>query len=448
MSRRNPPVPRLLLAVLLTVLLAGATACAARLPVVPAGQPAWLWSGAVTDSSAVVKARIPQASVPELDVEDAASRPVARVQGVRTRPDGDVFAFALSGLMPGESYRYRVAGTSVATGGGTLRTFPSGTGRFAIAFASCASTGSSARVFDAVRAAAPDLFVHMGDFHYEDITRDEPERFRSAYERVLRSPRQSALYRAVPIAYVWDDHDFGGDESDMRSPSSGAAHAVYREMVPHYPLAPGDEAPIHQAFTIGRVRLLLTDVRTARDPATIGNPATRSLLGEMQRNWLLAQLEDAASSAPLVVWVNVVPWITKADERTEHGWAPWAGERQVIADAIERLGLTRRLVILSGDAHMLALDDGTNSQYATNGSPPGPVVMHAAPLDRWPRRKAGPYSHGTSARNQQFGLLTIDDDGASITMELSGRDRYNEQVGRMHLVLQCTDGECRAQTQD
>jgi phosphodiesterase/alkaline phosphatase D-like protein len=53
-------------------------------------------------------------------------------------------------------------------------------------------------------------------------------------------------------------------------------------------------------------------------------------------------------------------WIAKRNESTREGWAPYARERRRIADHIVRLGLTRRLVMLSGDAHMLALDDGTH----------------------------------------------------------------------------------------
>jgi phosphodiesterase/alkaline phosphatase D-like protein len=428
------------------LLVCGSGACATRLPVVPAGQPAWVWSGAVTSTSATVKARIPGVPGAMLEVQEHDGPPVTTVAGLRAQPGSDVFSFPVSGLTPATGYRYRIAGaSSSAAAEGRLRTLPVGAGRIVVAFASCASTGSNARVWNAMREAAPDLFVHMGDFHYEDIARDEPHRFRTAYDRALMSPRQGAFYRQVPIAYVWDDHDFGGDESDALSPSSRAAHAVYREYVPHYPLAGDDQTPIHQAFTMGRVRVIVTDVRTAREPAVRGERATRSLLGASQRTWLLRELERAAEDAVLVVWVNVVPWITKANEETEHGWAPWSGEREVIAAAIDRLGLTRRLVMLSGDAHMLALDDGTHSQYAPGGVPPGPVVMHAAPLDRWPRRKGGPYSHGTSTRNQQFGLMSIDDDGEVLRVELSGRDRYNEQVGRLHLVLRCTAEGCSAE---
>ena len=43
-------------------------------------------------------------------------------------------------------------------------------------------------------------------------------------------------------------------------------------------------------------------------------------------------------------WANTVPWITKADPQSGHGWEPYAHERAEIAGTIARLGLTSRLI--------------------------------------------------------------------------------------------------------
>ena len=76
----------------------------------------------------------------------------------------------------------------------------------------------------------------MGDFHYLDIQTNSRALFRAAYDSVLASPEQSDLYRHVPIVYMWDDHDFGGNNSNRRSPSHEAARLTYEEVTfPHYP---------------------------------------------------------------------------------------------------------------------------------------------------------------------------------------------------------------------
>jgi hypothetical protein len=77
--------------------------------------------------------------------------------------------------------------------------------------------------------------------------------------------------------------------------------------------------------------------------------------------------------------------------------------------------------MVSGDAHMVAIDDGTNSDFTTDGAPGFPVI-HAAALDRPGAVKGGPYSHGTVTGGGHFGVLAVDDRGDStVTVTISGR---------------------------
>jgi hypothetical protein len=76
---------------------------------------------------------------------------------------------------------------------------------------------------------------------------------------------------------------------------------------------------------------------------------------------------------------------------------------------------------------MLAIDNGTNSDYSTNGGAGFPV-MHAAPLDKHPSEKGGPYSEGVSLTSGQFGLMTVDDEGETIDITWSGRNYKDEEL--------------------
>ena len=76
---------------------------------------------------------------------------------------------------------------------------------------------------------------------------------------------------------------------------------------------------------------------------------------------------------------------------------------------------------------MLAIDDGTNSDYATGGSAGFPV-MHAAALDQSPALKGGPYSEGAFPGRGQFGLMTVADSGDSIKVNWSGRNYLNQEI--------------------
>ena len=263
---------------------------------------AWAWSGAVTTDSARVVARVAR-GVRQLrlvvtpDRANAESRSYPR-SGYATPDAHWVVPFDLDDLEPATPYRYRLETAAGARLDGRFRTFADGPFSFRLAFASCASTASNARVFDAIREKAPDLFVHMGDLHYLDIYRDDADAFRRAYDRVLDSPRQSALYRATPILYMFDDHDFGRNNADLTSESRSAAQEVYKERVPHYPLQRGSET-LQQAFDVGRVRVILTDMRSARTPPTLPGEK-RTMLGSAQLRWLEAELTRAPARLSLI----------------------------------------------------------------------------------------------------------------------------------------------------
>ena len=304
---------------------------------------------------------------------------------------------------------------------------------------------SNSSVFAAINALDPHVFIHMGDLHYYNLNgvSRPPEplmgRFRQSLDRVLSQEQQVLLYRRTPIVYMWDDHDYGVNDSDGNSPTRDAARAYYATDVPHYPLPLGANAdgPLAQSFDIGRVRFLATDSRSER------KPAERTMLGRRQFTWLLDELGRAASErVPLVAWVNPVPWITRDGDGD--GWGMFAAERQAIGERITTLGLGDRLVMLSGDAHMLAFDDGRNNAHG------GFVVAQAAPLDRFLNRKGGPYSHEPpKQKNGQFALLRVDDDGDALTATLEGHRYTNDGqsivVPETRLRLRCSGGRCELQ---
>jgi phosphodiesterase/alkaline phosphatase D-like protein len=425
--------------------LVGLSACTST--VIARGPVYWVWSGAVTERSAVVKTRVEltEAGAPRLLVngQEVAAQDVTE-NGVAT--------FRLEGLNPEKRYDYRVRLGPSEFLSGHFSTFAQGPMSFHFVFGSCARTASNHPVFETMQRLEPLFVLHMGDFHYENIAENDAARYREAFDRVLASERQAALYRSTPIVYIWDDHDYGPNDADGTHPGKPSALATYDQYVPHYPLErEGPLLDLHQAFTVGRIRFLLTDPRSERVADDAPDGPEKTMLGAEQREWLLNEIEGAKERYPLVVWVNPVPWISEAG--SSHGWGAYDWERRYIADRIRRAGMTRRMLMLSGDGHMVAIDDGTNSNYATSDPPEelGFPVVHAAPFDRYPRPKGGPYSHGIAARRlafgiiqiQQFGLAHIRDDGETIEVDLSGRNARGELLEGMSLQMRCDDNGCR-----
>jgi alkaline phosphatase D len=277
-------------------------------------------------------------------------------------------------------------------------------------------------VFAAAAQQGARFFLHTGDFHYADIAENRVEFFRAAYDAHLVAPRLRTLLANTPLIYQWDDHDYGPNDSNRTSPSREASLRNYREMVPHYPLTVAAGTPLNpvdQAFTVGRVRFILSDLRSERDPAG------RRMMNAQQDAWLRAQLLAAkAADCPLIFWVSSVPWngAPSKDDR----WQGYPEHRTEIADFIKANGLTGRVVILAGDAHMTAIDDGANSDFATRGGAPI-RVFQAGPIANRGSYKGGPYNHGARYQSlptdtlHQFGLVDIQDNGRQIRVKWSGR---------------------------
>lgn len=378
-------------------------------PALVVDRVSWAWSGAVrTDGFEVVAEVHDEGDTAAVVALDADGDVAARSERVDV-PDSDVVRLSVDGLDPGTRYEYAVevdGDRDDSRGRGHLTTATTGPTDLRIAVASCARTGSSGQVYDAIRRLAPDLYVISGDAHYGNPGTADPDLYRTLLGRVLTAPAQAALYRDVPVAYVWDDHDYGPNDADSTSPTRETAWAAYRELVPSFAASTG---PINQAFSLGRVRIVMTDTRSAKTGST--------MLGEQQLAWLLDELRDAARTHALVLWVQSVPWIAPADPARDD-WGAYDAERQRILDVIHEDGIDN-LVMVSGDAHMVALDDGTNS----GGFP----VLHAAALDRPGNVKGGPYSEGAYPGPGQFGLVEVDDDGRDrIEVTLSGRTWEDE----------------------
>lgn len=397
----------------------------------PSSLITWVWSGALTSTSIRVNAQVAVAGdTARLAVADEPTfeAPLWSAPQEATEETNRIVAFAVGELVPDTDYFYAVEvdGELDRVRSGRFSTPPDEAFSFTVGLGACARTGSNGAVFDTIRELNPFLFLALGDTHYGNIETNDRGAFRSVLDSTLSEPAQSALYRSVPTAYVWDDHDFGGDDSDGSSASAPAAQASYREYAPSYELEDEDGA-IYHAFTIGRVRFIVIDARSARDGDT--------MLGAAQLEWLKRELLEARDTHALTVWASSVPWIAEARDGAD-GWGGYAEERADLAEFIAANGIAERTVMVSGDAHMLAIDDGTNSDYSSSGGG-GVPVLHAAALDRPGSITGGPYSEGAFPGGGQFATMSIEDDGGTeVRVSLRGYDWELNEIVSLDLTFE------------
>ena len=298
--------------------------------------------------------------------------------------------------------------------------------------ASCANTGSNDIVFTHIPNRGLDFFIHLGDLHYEDVGRpaDDPNEYlelhKAGWDSVLNwdrtagvqrnSPNQRDCWKSQGFVHVWDDHDYGPNNSGSENPSKLEARQVYDTYHPHYPLN-STTGEIYQSFVWGRVRFIITDLRYSRD--LTGGASERRVMSVEQENWFMDECLAALSENQIICWVNTVPWITSEGQFT--GWPSqnqswrdhWGAayiQRQRLGQFLEEYNLGKRMFAISGDMHGLALDNGEHNH---NGGFP---VFQFGSLSRSVSTKGGPYTVGPVPKTQNYGVVTITDNDEVITV--------------------------------
>ncbi len=337
----------------------------------------------------------------------------------------NIAALHVTGLQPNTTYYYHIEADGIADARpeaiATFKTPEAGPFSYTFMAASC-NREPNTNTYDDFLGYNPLFYLNTGDLHYADPNSPDVNVHRDAYEnRVFSRPKQVELFRNLPFAYVWDDHDYCGNDFDGPN-AAGAASApqAYREYIPHYefPQRTGnDTAAIYQAFTIGRVRFILSDLRSQRVRTGL-NP---SAMGTVQKQWFKDELVAAKNNNQLICWVSSYSWYGTLDDN----WRLHPAERKELSEFM-RDNAIENMFIINGDAHMFAIDNGTNGDFTDAQNLPYLYpVMQAAPIENNGSYKGGTYSEGTFyqffIKAAQYGVVDIEDNGSdSICVTLKG----------------------------
>ena len=160
----------------------------------------------------------------------------------------------------------------------------------------------------------PDLFILMGDNIYSNST--EPKKQRKMYLQFRADPHFRAFGATTPVYAIWDDHDYGLDNSDRTQPNKERSLKTFDEIWPN-PESQALHSPgIWTRFTIGCAEFLLLDVRYHRSPNEDPDGSSKTMLGSEQFTWLKSSL--AQSSAVFKFPVSGSSWNCGGPEAWNH----------------------------------------------------------------------------------------------------------------------------------
>lgn len=205
--------------------------------------------------------------------------------------------------------------------------------------------GGSLQIFSAMARHPADLMLWLGDNVYLSPL-DISNRWRmNARYRKQRSqaPLQPLLAR-MPHYAIWDDHDFGPNNSSRLFPLAEVSLELFQAYWanPRYGLL--TEKGTWSRFSWHDADFFLTDGRFYRDPLSV-SVDQRRMLGVAQLNWLKTELR--ASRAPFkLIAVGSPVFNLHYDE----SFTSYPREFQELMDFIQAEKITG-VVFLSGDRH-------------------------------------------------------------------------------------------------
>ena len=255
----------------------------------------------------------------------------------------------LVGLSPNTVYRYTVlldGEPQRATVEQWFRTFPRPGTRAIIRVGfghSLARDPGEQITWRAVDGKRPDLFILMGDNIYSNTT--DPAVQRRMYLN-FRADRWFAAFAAhTPIYAIWDDHDYGENNSDRRQRGKERSLKTFFEIWPNPAPEARHSKGIWSRFVVGRAEFFLLDVRYNRSPDNDPDGPQKTMLGREQRQWLVRAL--AASGADFKFLVSGSSWNCGGQEAWNHRYAY---EYDWLLEQIRRYRVTG-IILLGGDQH-------------------------------------------------------------------------------------------------
>jgi alkaline phosphatase D len=221
--------------------------------------------------------------------------------------------------------------------------------RVRFAFTSCVGfreADSAAGWGDMATRTNIDMVFLLGDNHYANTS--DALRQRSFYHEQRNSAGYRDLTSRIPTYGIWDDHDYGPDNSDATLKDKEISLKTFTEHWANPSYGEADNPGVYFKFTRGNIDFWMLDVRYHRSPNKATNLAHKTMLGDRQLAWLKQGL--LASKAPVKV-------IASGSEFQSFGtvdsWKSFADERDDLFGFIE----TQRIpgvVFISGDRHFTA----------------------------------------------------------------------------------------------
>ena len=269
----------------------------------------------------------------------ALSNPAAKVPG-------QILKSTVVGLSPNTAYQYQVTidGKADPSWKGSFKTAPlEGTPTaFRMAITSCMHIKRAQRSWNLLLAEQPDLHLTVGDTHYADTT--DPTIQLQHHVAYRRKKEFANVLRQVPTYAIWDDHDYGPNNSDGTAEGKEFSLAGWKQAWPNPASGTPDTPGAFFKFSRGDVDFFVVDGRYHRSPNELPDNDKKRMLGDAQFEWLLSGLKNSKAKFKIIASGSVL------HHSTVDGWRIFTFSRHRLFDAIKKHKISG-VMYIGGDMH-------------------------------------------------------------------------------------------------
>lgn len=286
--------------------------------------------------------------------------------------------------------------------------------------------GGAYEVFTSIAAQKPDLMLWLGDNIYyreADWLTESAMRYRNANSRQIAELKP--LLAATHNYAMWDDHDFGPNDSDGSFRLKDAALEVFKDYWANTTYGTSETPGVFGRFEWGDVEFFMLDGRYHRSPNRMPAGPQKVMLGEAQMKWLMESLRSSNATFKVVAcgaqMMNPMVFFEAFGQFPE--------EQKRLIDFIREAKVSG-VMFLSGDRHATELIKRTEpGLYPLYDFTSSPLTSGTAKNDREANNPARvPGTWVTDVRN--FGTIDVSGKARERLLTLRTFDAKGKELWR------------------
>jgi alkaline phosphatase D len=287
--------------------------------------------------------------------------------------------------------------------------------------------GQGFEIFRAIAEQKPDFMIWLGDNYYyreADWLSESAMRYRYAQNRELAELQP--LLATVHNYAIWDDHDFGPNDSDRTFRLREASLRVFKDYWANSTYGTEETPGVFGRFEWGDVEFFLLDDRYHRSPNQMPVGPDKVMFGEAQMRWLKESLRSSRATFKIVAGGNQMlnPIVLY------EAFGRFPDEQKQFLDFL-RTSRINGVLFISGDRHHTELikriEPGLYPLYDFTSSPLTAGGGRIEEEANNPARVAGTWVTG-GVRN--FGLIEVSGTAKDRRLVMKTLDRTGKELWR------------------